>query len=60
MPGESRKICQQFARPFCVLSRYGRGGTSVNKKELLDRCARNGEERILLGRTLDKLAEEAL
>ena len=27
----------------------------MNKKELLDRCARNGEERILLGRTLDKL-----
>jgi len=27
----------------------------VNKKELLDRCARSGEERILLGRVLDKL-----
>ena len=27
----------------------------MNKKELLDRCARSGEERILLGRVLDKL-----
>lgn len=27
----------------------------MTKKELLDRCARNGEERILLGRVLDKL-----
>ena len=27
----------------------------MNKKELLDRCARNGEERILLARVLDKL-----
>ena len=27
----------------------------MNKKELLDRCARDGEERILLARVLDKL-----
>ena len=27
----------------------------MNKKELLDRCARDGEERILLARALDKL-----
>lgn len=27
----------------------------MNKRELLDRCARNGEERILLARVLDKL-----
>ena len=27
----------------------------MNKKELLDRCARSGEERILLARVLDKL-----
>ena len=27
----------------------------MNKKELLDRCARNGEERVLLARVLDKL-----
>ena len=27
----------------------------MKKKELLDRCARSGEERILLGRVLDKL-----
>ena len=27
----------------------------MNKKELLDRCARDGEERVLLARTLDKL-----
>ena len=27
----------------------------MTKKELLDRCAHNGEERILLGRVLDKL-----
>ena len=27
----------------------------MNKKELLDRCARSGEERMLLARALDKL-----
>ena len=27
----------------------------MNKKDLLDRCARDGEERILLARVLDKL-----
>ena len=27
----------------------------MNKKELLDRCARDGEERMLLARVLDKL-----
>ena len=27
----------------------------VNKTELLDRCARSGEERMLLARVLDKL-----
>ena len=27
----------------------------MNKKELLDRCARDGSERILLARVLDKL-----
>ena len=27
----------------------------MTKKELLDRCARSGEERILLARVLDKL-----
>lgn len=27
----------------------------MNKKELLDRCARSGEERVLLARALDKL-----
>ena len=27
----------------------------MNKKELLDRCARDGEERMLLARTMDKL-----
>ena len=27
----------------------------MNKTELLDRCARDGEERILLARVLDKL-----
>ena len=32
-----------------------REGASVNKKDLLDRCARDGEERILLARVLDKL-----
>lgn len=29
----------------------------MTKTELLDRCARDGEERILLGRVLDKLSE---
>lgn len=29
----------------------------MTKKELLDRCARSGEERILLGRVLDKLEQ---
>ena len=27
----------------------------MNKRELLDRCARDGEERVLLARVLDKL-----
>ena len=27
----------------------------MNKTELLDRCARSGEERVLLARVLDKL-----
>ena len=27
----------------------------MNKKELLDRCARDGEERVLLARALDRL-----
>ena len=27
----------------------------MTKKELLDRCARDGEERVLLARALDKL-----
>lgn len=29
----------------------------MNKTELLDRCARNGEERLLLGRVLDRLSD---
>lgn len=29
----------------------------MNKKELLDRCARDGEERVLLARVLDKLEQ---
>ncbi len=29
----------------------------MNKTELLDRCARDGEERLLLGRVLDRLAD---
>ena len=29
----------------------------MTKKELLDRCARSGEERVLLGRVLDKLEQ---
>ena len=36
-------------------TRCTRGGGRVNKTELLDRCARNGEERTLLARVLDKL-----
>ena len=35
--------------------KYMRGGGRVNKTELLDRCARSGEERTLLARVLDKL-----
>ena len=31
------------------------GGRVENKRELLDRCARDGEERVLLARVLDKL-----
>ena len=27
----------------------------MNKKDLLDRCARSGEERVLLARVMDKL-----
>ena len=29
----------------------------MTKKELLDRCARSGEERVLLARVLDKLEQ---
>ena len=36
-------------------TRCTRGGGRVNKTELLDRCARSGEERTLLARVLDKL-----
>ncbi len=52
-------VCQAFSltfRPIAdILYPTERGEPAVNKKELLDRCARDGEERILLARTLDKL-----
>jgi len=36
-------------------NKHRREGRHVTKKELLDRCARDGAERILLARVLDKL-----
>ena len=40
-----------------VVRTTARGGTAVNKTQLLDRCARSGEERMLLARTLDRLEQ---
>lgn len=54
-----RVVCQAFSltfRPIAdILYPTEKGGHAVNKKELLDRCARDGEERVLLARALDKL-----
>lgn len=54
-------VCQPFSltfRPIAdILYPTERGERAVNKKELLDRCARDGEERVLLARVLDKLEQ---
>ena len=39
----------------CALRFVNKGGRAVTKKELLDRCARDREERVLLARVLDRL-----